>query len=1189
MSYTYTKARIFQWMGILLSLGIIAVGYWYYRSQASTLNQSQNDHLANSGLILLWSFNGDDTSSTTATDRSTTGANGTLTGSPTITAGRSGQALNFDGTDDYVTVADNNTLDAGDTADLTITGWFNRDTFTTDDTVIAKRNGIISTDTGYLAYIDDATDQIIFEVSDGTDEYSLTSKSTFTSVGWNHFAIVWDQDSAANSEIYINGVANTATDSGTIGNIGDLSNALAFRAAAESDAGNPFDGKLDEIRIYSRTLSVGEVKSLYDVGQADKVNSSVSQPQGTGRLDSGLVNYWKFDENTGTSTTDSSTNAFTGTLTNGPTWTTGQVGSAINFDGSNDYVTVTDSDDSKYTGELTICTWANIETAGNYRHFAGKHAAGGGSTNPFDFRTSADNPPKMVLVRANADYRSYDGPNTTLGQWKHYCVVAPAAIETTPTFYIDGVPTTGTASGGGGTGAATGSGAAIRMGSRADATPLMDGSLDEMRIYNRMLSDDEIGQIYRLGAGGNSTGTDTSLKGYWSFNGQDLSGTSAYDRSGAGNTGTLTGGPIKVTGRVGQGLDLDGTDDYVSVADNAALDMGDTDDLTVTGWLYRDSYSTNDVVVAKRTGMSVLNTGYALVVNNSDELFFEVADGSNEYSVISGPVFTGPGWYHVAAVWDQDSASGTELYIDGVPINATDAGAVGNIGSIANSEVLAIGAESDAGEPFDGKLDEIRVYKRALGTAEVKGLYDAGASDKSNSSISQSQGTGRLDSGLAGYWKLDDGSGTSATDSSTNANTGTLTNGPAWTTGQIGGAVDFDETDDYITVADTDTLDITDGTHFTLSGWFNRDTFAADHTIIAKRNGLTAGDTGYVVYIDDTNDDIVFEVSDGTDEYSRTSTRTFTSTGWNHFAAVFDDVVGMSIYVNGAINQDSASGTLSSIGSLANAVAFRMGAESDAGAPFDGKLDEVRLYHRALGSDEVANLYRLTTPTGVDTGLNGYWSFNAQDMSGATAYDRSGAGNKGTLTNGPTLTIGKIGQALSLDGSNDYVSIADSASLDIGDTDDFTVTGWFHRTATGTGDVLFAKRNGPLAAQAGYESHILSSNDKITFEVSDGTDEYSLDSTSTFTTTTNAGWNHFAIVWDQDSAANTEIYVNGVADSATDTGTIGNIGDLSNAVVLAIGAESDNATNFPGKLDEFRFYKRALTAAEIVALYNQSR
>src|SRR4030042_5737253 len=63
----------------------------------------------------------------------------------------------------------------------------------------------------------------------------------------------------------------------------------------------------------------------------------------------------------------------------------------------------------------------------------------------------------------------------------------------------------------------------------------------------------------------------------------------------------------------------------------------------------------------------------------------------------------------------------------------------------------------------------------------------------------------------------------------------------------------------------------------------------------------------------------------------------------------------------------------------------------------------------------------------INTGLVGYWNFDA--TSGTTALDSSGSNNTGTLINGPTWTTGKIDNALSFDGVDDYVSISGNSDL----------------------------------------------------------------------------------------------------------------------------------------------------------------
>ena len=85
----------------------------------------------------------------------------------------------------------------------------------------------------------------------------------------------------------------------------------------------------------------------------------------------GLVGYWKFDEGTGTQALDSSGNSNTGTLTNGPTWTSGKVGNAIQFDGSNDYVNCgTGSKLNFGAGDFTLSSY--IKTS----HVQGQFIAG---------------------------------------------------------------------------------------------------------------------------------------------------------------------------------------------------------------------------------------------------------------------------------------------------------------------------------------------------------------------------------------------------------------------------------------------------------------------------------------------------------------------------------------------------------------------------------------------------------------------------------------------------------------------------------------------------------------------------------------------------------------------------------------------------------------------------------------------
>ena len=448
-----------------------------------------------------------------------------------------------------------------------------------------------------------------------------------------------------------------------------------------------------------------------------------------------------------------------------------------------------------------------------------------------------------------------------------------------------------------------------------------------------------------------------------------------------------------------------------------------------------------------------------------------------------------------------------------------------------------------------------------------------------------------LSQSLRGYWKLDDGSGTNATDASGNGNTLAMTGSPSWATGQIGPyALDFSGTAQYLSVADPSSgvLDIGDSTDFSITGWFNRDTFANDHTIVAKRNSsATNTDAGYIVWIDAAADKLNFTVGDGGgtsgDQYTLASASTFTATGWHQFAAVWDDSLGMQLYIDGKLDNSTTSST-SSIGSLANAVAFRIGAESDAGNPFDGKLDDIRIYGYALSADQVKKVYNTTSPTQpIDTSLVGHWTFDGLDIQGTTAIDRSSYGNNGTIT-GTTKTIGKLGQALSFNGSSDYVN----TSFVFG-PNTMTVSLW--EKASDTNADYYLITSNLDADNKLWDIYITNGSGgsaTITLEYVRSNGGY-YDAVSTTSPISAGVWNHIVVVYNVTNvgtgSGTLALYVNGSnvslsTNSFTDWFGIG-------SPQVQIG--KDRSGYFKGTLDDVRMYNRALTGAEISNLYNIAR
>ncbi|MCM8855464.1 MAG: DNRLRE domain-containing protein [Candidatus Thiodiazotropha sp.] len=237
------------------------------------------------------------------------------------------------------------------------------------------------------------------------------------------------------------------------------------------------------------------------------------------------------------------------------------------------------------------------------------------------------------------------------------------------------------------------------------------------------------------------------------------------------------------------------------------------------------------------------------------------------------------------------------------------------------------------------------------------------------------------------HWKLDETSGITAVDSE-GGHDGTLNNGPVWTTGQIGGALDFDGNNDAIRVPHADTLSLTDT--MTFVAWVNASSFGWNYqTIISKDDGVSPGSN---FWFGTWQQEPVFGF------FANGSFREVFPTGlnlqagtWYQLAASFDNATDtVRLYVDGA---EVHSGTLAFNPSVTTAdVAI---GRSPIGEYWRGLLDDVRIYDSVLPASEIAELYAegggegggggTPEPPPVDGSCNGTYrdEFNAQSFSGS--------------------------------------------------------------------------------------------------------------------------------------------------------------------------------------------------------------
>ncbi|MFO1204710.1 MAG: LamG-like jellyroll fold domain-containing protein [Burkholderiales bacterium] len=231
------------------------------------------------------------------------------------------------------------------------------------------------------------------------------------------------------------------------------------------------------------------------------------------------------------------------------------------------------------------------------------------------------------------------------------------------------------------------------------------------------------------GSGTGSTSVKAGLVAAYGF--EEPSGTQVIDASGYGNQGTISGATRVTTTQFGNVLRFNGSNNWVTVPDKASIDL--TTGMTLEAWVYPTTISSwRTVVMKEQTG----SASYWLYANNSSNRPANVINVGGSVKQLSAgsqqlPVNT---WTHLAATYD---GSNQKLYVNGALV-----GTRAQTGSVALSNgALRIGGNSVWGEYFNGYVDEVRIYNRALTQTEilsdsklaVVGLVVSTSSNRSNS------------------------------------------------------------------------------------------------------------------------------------------------------------------------------------------------------------------------------------------------------------------------------------------------------------------------------------------------------------------------------------------------------------------------------------------------------------------------
>ncbi len=463
--------------------------------------------------------------------------------------------------------------------------------------------------------------------------------------------------------------------------------------------------------------------------------------------------------------------------------------------------------------------------------------------------------------------------------------------------------------------------------------------------------------------------------------------------------------------------------------------------------------------------------------------------------------------------------------------------------------------------------------------------------------IGKSVNPPNLANGLIGWWTFDGKDMKPAVmDRSGNGRNGILVNYTSTTTvsGLLGQAVSFDTGSQNVIQVPSFVPSSYGSLPFTISLWFKATSTTGMTLLNVGRAGACV--TSPRIYL--SAGKIAAVQSDGACGGTTVTSQTSITVGkWYHLVLIVRSG-SQELYLNGTIDATST-GTSAlpgdqgclQFGSDGGGNGCQVGSEV-----FGGAIDDVRIFNRALTASEAGQLNRLgtgshqattLTPPNLQSGLVGHWTFDGKDMN-PNVRDLSGYGKHGSFAGASTTTVpGKVGQAISLNGTSQYIDLGTSPDMNLSGS--ISVCAWVNTSSTtnlgvilsmydsGTGNTLFSMNTTPIGG-SGYMFF-----GQLLLEPIYGV-------RSSISVALNK-WEYWCGTSD---TVNTKLYKNGVLDGGTvyadsPSFSVDSINNTGLSVGVGVEYPVSPFYQWRGLLDDVRVYNRALSVAEVLQLYNLGR
>ncbi len=716
---------------------------------------------------------------------------------------------------------------------------------------------------------------------------------------------------------------------------------------------------------------------------------------------SSMIAYWRFEGDL----LDASGNGHNGTFNNGSKLSSGKVGTGVYFDGLDDDISIPDSDDFNLKN-FSISFWF-YRYDNDYSRFISQQSSDywivgirNSPNNDLYFNSSIDGYSPSVNTGVMPENNAWnhitfsrDTENDVIKLYLNGSLVHQSPTSNNDSYELN---------------------QSIRLGSYNGINHFLSGHLDEVAIFNEVVSDSDVLKIFNqqnklfsdmTGLSPLWTPKWEQLVGYWSMDGhwQDSSGNENHATP--SNLPTFSSNP-KVGYQSGD-FDYDTGHQHLLVANTPLLENVQEGAITIMAWYKPNNLPIN--INNNTVAHGLINkTGqhFGLNYRNNSRFSFEL--WNNMGSAI-GPGSTlnfPPGqFYHVVGVINP-TVNTASLYINGEKLNEVDITGetireygtapwiIGAAGTSANTSTYHYAA--------DGQLDEVAIFNTHLSTGEIQKIYhrqkqkyashydspiiNIGGATTQWPSLSWStkipfgkelvgdfnndgspdleinsnnpQLTESINNGLIGYWPLNElGGANSILDQSGNNHHGSPSGGVSLSlSGQLGPSLNCDGTNSPINIPATGNLSFNPNDNYSFSFWINTDNTHPGGTFSSPF--MIDTDLGYLAWIwfrDNTHpslpSSVAFNQFDGS--ASSNSAKTLNNSiesGKWYHIFGKNDSGVLRLYINGVATIDTGI-SLDMSGNTVNAIVINP-------TNFKGLIDEVAIWNRALSDQEIQNLYR---------------------------------------------------------------------------------------------------------------------------------------------------------------------------------------------------------------------------------------